>query len=933
MTDRIFIRPIKIMLDTNIPEKSMVPFTKSLLYNPILKTSGSLNEYPYFTQDVQFPYFLYQMTYEECVRFFFNKDEMMKLLMKYTSPERKDTEQPTQEFKTQFDIDKQSEKERERIELRELKKKLNEKEEEKKKSQNVIDKNKETKTLLKGIEEKMNDFAKKFIKKIKEKDYTIGCSGDTIDRISKSGDQTVTMNDLTSIMIDTDIFTGLKTIYQEDGEKQTSINELMDRVQNPTRKTLIGEGGVFNNFFKQLYKCEGSTSFLFKMKSVNEKLESIDEDNALESESIEKLNKEINNLQTDINKKETSIVQPSSKTNFAKEEETIKQKQKNGDTNISIMLNLLFPTKYPVRNNYYSSYNSLITNTSELSFSFYDLLPSFLKFVNPEEKPEYSYVKIDDKVYTVTQIIWLNDIYNQPDFANLMKQFQELNKWKKQTEIRLDKKISSDEIKFKENYKEGFSTKDIETLEETKEKVKQEIPSEEIPSGEIPSGKLRVGFVDTTRQKQERFINDMKKLINAIKTFQESVTDQTDDYETIGDNAESMIALYKECKGYGSTFFTEKESWRKIITNVARDINNIRMNTYINYTYISKAGFDIEYINDNNTFGDRKIPNELQTNYKEYTNFAENIKKLRAPNKESSNIYLQTTINDFLENREKVQGVFNFLMNAQYINRNPYPQLQGRLNQELNGLKKDATNNDNKIKTIEKQLKNIENLKPEYILNKNTSVSINPSAKENEPYFEIFIQLNLIGGELNDSNKGLIDCMYQGESLGSKLEVLINSSAHEPWDLNNNRMFFDITKDDIKEFIDKKEAEQKEAEDNKKDAEQDAEEKNPIKRALNPIKKGFNDLTRKARSNFMRLTKRKKPDADIENAGEEGAVEKDPIKRFILNPLKKGYNDLTRKARSNFMRLTRRQKPDAGIEKVDEEGADVPQQTSEIPNQ
>ena len=78
MTDRILIRPIKIMLDTNIPEKSMVPFTKSLLYNPILKTSDSLNEYPYFTQDIQFPYFLYHMTYEECVRFFFNKDEMMK---------------------------------------------------------------------------------------------------------------------------------------------------------------------------------------------------------------------------------------------------------------------------------------------------------------------------------------------------------------------------------------------------------------------------------------------------------------------------------------------------------------------------------------------------------------------------------------------------------------------------------------------------------------------------------------------------------------------------------------------------------------------------------------------------------------------------------------------------------------------------------------
>ena len=51
-----------------------------------------------------------------------------------------------------------------------------------------------------------------------------------------------------------------------------------------------------------------------------------------------------------------------------------------------------------------------------------------------------------------------------------------------------------------------------------------------------------------------------------------------------------------------------------------------------------------EYINDNNTFGDRKIPNELQTNYKEYTNFAENIKKLRAPNKESSNISVDLSL-------------------------------------------------------------------------------------------------------------------------------------------------------------------------------------------------------------------------------------------------------------------------------------------------
>jgi hypothetical protein len=80
----IDIRPIKIMFDTNIPGKKSVPFTKSLLYNPELKDTSGLDEYPYFTMDTSFPFsYLNSLSYEARLKFFFNKSEMMKVFKIY----------------------------------------------------------------------------------------------------------------------------------------------------------------------------------------------------------------------------------------------------------------------------------------------------------------------------------------------------------------------------------------------------------------------------------------------------------------------------------------------------------------------------------------------------------------------------------------------------------------------------------------------------------------------------------------------------------------------------------------------------------------------------------------------------------------------------------------------------------------------------------
>jgi hypothetical protein len=80
----------------------------------------------------------------------------------------------------------------------------------------------------------------------------------------------------------------------------------------------------------------------------------------------------------------------------------------------------------------------------------------------------------------------------------------------------------------------------------------------------------------------------------------------------------------------------------------------------------------------------------------------------------------------------------------------------------------------------------------------NTGITIRSSTQEGESYYEVYIQVNVIGGEVNDDNKSTVDCMYQGENLGDKLARLLNEALYLPWTMNNSRIFFDITTGEAK---------------------------------------------------------------------------------------------------------------------------------------
>jgi hypothetical protein len=865
----IDIRPIKILFDTNIPGKQVVPFTKSLLYNPELKDISGLDEYPNFTMDVLFPFsYLNSLSYENQVKFFFNKSEMVKVLKIYKPVVFNDSSN-IDEMPEILTIGDQEIIKKENDEARRKKERIVElKELIQKKGTEIKKYEQESKLSKKFIEINENIKKKTDEKEKKEKEYetylqTISPESikTRLDEIFKPADPKVEMTEppASNINFYTTFFEGKKKRSDVQKEALTYIEKINSILVNLEKifltysneteedkyKDILSEINKLDiqsnkrpnrvdidlwNLYTFIKKLPNEIQELTKLlKSYieqhlldkeNEELQILEKEKSEEENKIKEYTQKLKDEEANLtNEKATLdkglIENTNTKSNVTSDEinnqkiAKAKFQTKNGDENVLMMLQLLFPTKYPIIGNTFSSFNSLILQKSDFNMRFRDFLPSFLKNKLIEGTSAYSYVKIDGKVYTVSQAVWLNDIYNHKEYADLIDKFKKLKIWKDKANSKLSDEITTKLNKFKSNYANGFDTADISYIKSQNKNIND-------------LSNIATGYAKEKLQAEYATYNStLDDFINTVNIFQSSIDNES--YDTISDNAKNMVETYKLVTKYGTNFFKPKDKFNKIIENVNRDLEEIRINEYIRDKYMSKPGIDLDYEKD-----DPKYSSRLKTNFKEYTEFVDNIKKFRAPNKESSNYHLQETFNEFLENREKYKGIFNFLMNPYNININPFDKIKKRESAE--------------------GVKSFTDAKENYHKRKNTGVTILPSAGSTEPGYEIYVQLNVIGGELNDTNKSLVDCLYQGESLGNKMEYLINESLRNPWDINTTRLFFDITEGDAVKEIEKKKIE------NQTNQSEKVIEKMEEKKGGN-IK--YNMNTRKLRSNIIKTYKKR----------------------------------------------------------------------------
>ena len=92
------------------------------------------------------------------------------------------------------------------------------------------------------------------------------------------------------------------------------------------------------------------------------------------------------------------------------------------ETNVMTMLYILFPTKFPSSNNVYESYKQL-TNSVDV-------------FTNITV-PAYTFLQIGGTTYTVTQVIWLNEILNNPFYRNLVVNMIKYLKWAENAKVNI----------------------------------------------------------------------------------------------------------------------------------------------------------------------------------------------------------------------------------------------------------------------------------------------------------------------------------------------------------------------------------------------------------------------------------------------------------------------------------------------------------------
>ena len=707
-TKTINIYPIKIMLDTNIPgatsgaeASSFIPFDKSLIHSSagpgsVSLQTGSFNNYPYFTMDVKYPEtYLQNLPYDKRYEFFFNKQMMTRVLKS----------QPV----LQLSSDSNSSADAEVAVMSDdsAPNAYNE----------LIQKLKLPQETNASIDEVIKDISNK-ITELRKHIKLAAESGSPPRETSAKWTPKVFTDNVPKLL---DFFEGLNSV-KPNADVSNMLNILNDvnnmQLANITELTQIQP---------DLLKKIGKTSNKITNDIDISKIKSI------VTEVLTAMKKKID----EESKSQKSEIQQNQNT---QNDMRIKNQQyENGEFNILCMIRTLFSTKYPFSGNNLSSFQMIVKRNPEFNFKFSDFLPGFVK--EAFQPITYTYLKLKGKVYTVTQTVWINDIYNHPDYKVLVQKFQTLMAWKENERIKLEKDIGEQMKKFKnpeknKSQEHNFTESDITDIS----KQKKEFDATEI------TREIQTAYIN--------FNNAIETMIKAIQNFNTSINGT--DIMVILDNANNLKMAYDDLLKLG---FKPKQRYTTIINNIQKQLDIVQTDEFILNNYMKTEGINLNYENEKDIYKQR-----LKEKFGKYVDFAETIKQFTLPNKETTNVFLQETVDNFLYNRD---NVFNDIMNIEKF---------GSIPQGLPTYEK---------KVFEKR--------------KNTGITI--VYDKNQPIYEIFLQVNCIGGELTDDNKSAIDCLYKDDFLGNRMEYLVNESVSNIWEINTNRVYFDLEDARVQEKI------------------------------------------------------------------------------------------------------------------------------------
>jgi len=98
--------------------------------------------------------------------------------------------------------------------------------------------------------------------------------------------------------------------------------------------------------------------------------------------------------------------------------------------NLMTMLEVLFPTQFPIYNNIKDSYTYYVNGNRSLQKHMLSMI------TQPFTKKYYSYMKHNGETYTISKVIWINDMLNHSIYSELIEKYQEYIKSSKSTSLK-----------------------------------------------------------------------------------------------------------------------------------------------------------------------------------------------------------------------------------------------------------------------------------------------------------------------------------------------------------------------------------------------------------------------------------------------------------------------------------------------------------------
>jgi hypothetical protein len=473
------------------------------------------------------------------------------------------------------------------------------------------------------------------------------------------------------------------------------------------------------------------------------------------------------------------------------------QKKENLKSNVKTMLELLFPMSYPATLNISDSFNLYIKQNIDfdLNTAFSNVAKTFFKkttaVTQAIQTKNFSYIKVDGTVYTVTKVIWLNDLLNHPvyrDFINEFIGFKQLASQQRDTMdgfINKKKKILFENIQS--NDEKSSSNLNIYTkfigifIKNFNENIKSLQTRRNYDTSKLQQfiGDLKNliilllnvcvlhynGLNDTVINEIKRKMENNTQNASNLDSEKNKLTDvnfnfeilkiekiKTDENLSLSDDylpnlsilINDIIELYKKLKdsnvgsltGIAGTFTNR-------LNKISEEIKSINVNITIKDKYLS------EKTTINLTGEDQNVIDTLKQKFPSYISFADKIKALIYPTRTTTNTDLQNKIDNYSDgkNMDDTYITFDNIMEAikeQYI-------LMTTL-ESTKGTKVNLLTNPEEQNLIQTEICLLSETNPEL------------------PHYEIYIALNIIEGELKNDNINDINCMYRSMYLGKELQ-------------------------------------------------------------------------------------------------------------------------------------------------------------------